>query len=92
MQGRRNQGGMGDLPLPDFGRKVNPIPMRGQIKSPLIFRTSYGPAMLLHLFVPVRENVSNKFDSTKLSIIKAFINLCEGEIFHLNHYANLILT
>ena len=46
--------------------------MRGQIKPPRIFRTSYGPAMLLHLFVPVRENVSNKFDSTKLSIIKSF--------------------
>ena len=79
-------------PFPDFGRKVNLIPMRGQIKPPRIFTTSYGSSMSLHLFIPVRENVSNKFDSTKLSIIKAFINLCEGEIFHLNHYANLILT
>ena len=68
-------------PFSDFGRKVNPIHIRGEIKHPRIFRTSYGPAMMLHLFVPVRENVSNKFDSTKLSIIKAFINLCEGEIF-----------
>ena len=30
-------------PFPDFGRKVNPIPMRGQIKPSRIFITSYGP-------------------------------------------------